>query len=107
MLHGSSLCVGTQAVALTSHNSVIDVVVDDDKEELQLCMKLASAVNSILGRHILATEKENEHRKMLKMTETLTHMVSEIRILTRQPVPVCNRQEEEHMNSKFIVLKAI
>ena len=108
MLHGNRLCVGTQAVALASHNRVIDVVVDDDKEELGLCMKLASAIYSILERQMLMTDKEEEHRKMLKMTETLCHMVNEIRMLTSQPGPVCNSQEEEeHTNGKFILLKFI
>ena len=93
------MCI--QAVALVSQGRVSDIVVDDDKGELGLCMKLASAANSILERQIIVTAKQEEHRKMLKITETLSHMVGELQMLTSQSARVCNGQgQQQHMNGR-------
>ena len=92
------MCVGTQAVALVSHGRVADVVVDDGKGELGLCVKLASAVNSILERQILVTNKQEKRRKMLKMIETLSGMASDLQMLTSHCVHTNRQREEQLMN---------
>lgn len=101
MLHGNPFC--TQAVALVSRGKVADIVVDDDKGELGLCMKLAAAANSVPEKQIIVTDKQEERRKMLKTTETLSHLASELQMLTSQSAFVCNRQEEQqqqHMKGR-------
>ena len=94
------LSVGTQAVALVSHGRVADVVVDDGKGELGLCVKLASAVNSILERQILVTDKQEKRRKMLKMIETLSGMASELQMLTSNSVHINTQTKEQLMNGR-------
>ena len=99
--HGNPLCVGTQAVALVSHGRLTNVVIDDGKEELGSCKKLASARKFILERHILVTDKQEEHTKMLKVTGTLSPRASQLQTLTRQSDLACIRQEEEqHLNGR-------
>ena len=100
MLHRKPLSVGTEAVALVSHGRVTDVVLDDDMEQLGLCVKLVSAANSILEWQILVTDKEEELGKMFKMTEALNEMVCELQ--TNQSADVFSRQEEsEHADGRF------
>ena len=94
------LSVGTQAVALVSHGRVADVVVDDGKGELGLCVKLASAVNSILERQVLVTDKQEKRRKMLKMIETLSGMASELQMFTSHSVHINTQTEEQLMNGR-------
>ena len=100
VLQGKPLSVGTQAVALVIHGRVADVVLDDDMEQLGLCVKLASAAKSILERQILVTNKDEELGKMLKMTEALNQMVGELQ--TNQFSDVFSRQEESgHVDGRF------
>ena len=100
MLHGKSLSVGTQAVALVSHGRVTDVSLDDDMEQLGLCVKLAAAANSILERQVLIAVKEEELGKMLRMTKALNQIVGELQT-NQSDEDFSGHKESEHADGRF------
>lgn len=93
MLCDNHMRVGIQAVAVASNGRVTDVAIDG-KEQLELCMKLASAVNSTLERQMIMTDEQVKYEKILKMTETLNQIVGELQVLTCQSTDFSNVLDE-------------